>query len=54
MLDKRVIFEMHRLKNAGMSNREIAGELRINRGSVSKYLNNPTPSPAVRKRKPVE
>jgi len=42
MIDKRTIFEIHRLKNMGWSNRKIAGNLRIDRKSVIKYVLNPT------------
>lgn len=51
MLDKRTIFEIHRLKNAGMSNRVIAGELQLNRETVSRYLKDPNPLPRKRKEK---
>ncbi len=51
MIDKRMIFEIHRLKNNGFSNREIAAQLQIYRGTVSKYLDNPTIAPTSRKQK---
>ena len=54
MLDKRTIFEIHRLKNAGMSNRVIAGELRLNRETVSRYLKDPNLLPKKRKAKPTK
>lgn len=41
MIDKRTIFEIHRLKNLGWSNRKIARHLRIDRNSVKKYVLNP-------------
>ena len=41
MIDKRTIFEIHRLKNLHFSERRIAQELRIGRNTVSKYLENP-------------
>jgi len=41
MLDKRTIFEIHRLKNQGWSQRRIAQELRVGRITVKKYLENP-------------
>lgn len=41
MIDKRTIFEIHRLKHLGWSNRKIARHLRIDRGSVKKYALNP-------------
>jgi transposase len=42
MINKRTIFEIHRLKHRGWSNRKIARHLRIDRGSVKKYVLNPT------------
>jgi transposase len=41
MIDKRTIFEIHRLKHLGWSDRKIARYLRIDRGSVKKYVNHP-------------
>jgi transposase len=41
MIDKRTIFEIHRLKHLGWSDRKIARYLRIDRGSVKKYANHP-------------
>jgi transposase len=41
MIDKRTIFEIHRLKHLGWSDRKIARHLRIDRGSVKKYVSNP-------------
>ena len=41
MIDKRTIFEIHRLKHLGWSERKIARHLRIDRGSVKKYVSNP-------------
>jgi len=41
MLDKRLIFEIHRLKNMGLKQRQIARELRVGRDSVKKYLEDP-------------
>jgi len=41
MLDKRTIFEIHRLKNQEWSQRRIAQELRVGRTTVKKYLENP-------------
>ena len=41
MIDKRTIFEIHRLKHLGWSERKIARHLRIDRGSVKKYGLNP-------------
>jgi len=44
MLDKRTIFEIHRLKNEGHSLRQICSQLAINWRSVKKYLNDPIPT----------
>jgi transposase len=41
MMKKRIIFEIHRLKDLGWSERRIAGELRVGRFTVNKYLENP-------------
>lgn len=41
MIDKRTIFEIHRLKHLGWSERKIARHLRIDRGSVKKYVITP-------------
>ena len=41
MIDKRTIFEIHRLKHLGWSARKIARHLRIDRGSVKKYVTTP-------------
>lgn len=41
MIDKRTIFEIHRLKHRGWSDRKIARHLRIDRGSVKKYVGDP-------------
>ena len=41
MLDRRTIFEIHRLKNMGMKQRQIARELRVGRETIKKYLKNP-------------
>lgn len=38
MIDKRTIFEIHRLKNLDWSERRIAQELRLGRNTVKKYL----------------
>ena len=47
MIDKRTIFEIHRLKHVGWSDRKIARHLGIDRSSVKKYVSNPE---AVQKR----
>lgn len=44
MIDKRTIFEIHRLKNMNWSERRIARELRLGRNTVNKYLENPEQS----------
>ncbi len=41
MLDKRTIFEIHRLNHQGWAQRRIARELRVGRETVKKYLENP-------------
>jgi len=43
MLDKRVIFEVHRLAHDGCSRSRIAATLGINRETVARYLANPSP-----------
>lgn len=49
-IDKRSIFEIHRLKDLGFSNRQIAKQLQLDRGSVSKYLQN-ADAPSVKRAK---
>jgi transposase len=44
MIDKRTIFEFHRLKDLGWSVRRIARELNVGRPTVKKYLENPEQS----------
>ncbi|MCP4553145.1 MAG: transposase, partial [Bacteroidetes bacterium] len=44
MINKRTIFEIYRLTNIGLSKREIAQKLRIDRKTVSLYLDNPVRS----------
>jgi predicted transcriptional regulator len=41
MIDKRTIFEIHRLHELGMKERKIARHLGISRPTVRKYLRNP-------------
>lgn len=54
MLSKRIIFEIHRLIDQGLSQREIACQLRIDRASVAKYLDNPERILRKRKKKPAK
>lgn len=49
MIDMRMIFEIHRLKDMGMSNREIAKAIGCSRKTVSKYISNPESKPSKRK-----
>lgn len=41
MIDRKTVFEIHRLKNVEYSERQIARELRLGRDTVKKYLANP-------------
>ncbi len=41
MIDKRMVFEIHRLKSMGFSIRQIARTLNLDRGTVSKYWKAP-------------
>ena len=41
MIDKRAVFEIHRLRNMGFSIRQIAGALHLDRGTVAKYIQQP-------------
>ena len=49
MIDMRMVFEIHRLKDMGMSNREIAKAIGCSRKTVSKYISNPELKPSKRK-----
>ena len=50
MIDRRSVFEIHRLKDGGCSERQIARRLRIGRKTVRKYLDHPERT--ISKRKP--
>ena len=52
MIDMQTIFNIHRFKDAGMSNRAIARRLNIDPKSVLKYLVNPSEKAKKRIRKP--
>lgn len=52
MIDKRTIFEIHRLKDLGWSERRIAQEIRLGRNTVKKYLENPEQVVSKRSPKP--
>jgi len=41
MIDRKTVFDIYQLKDAGYSARLIAREMRLGRDSVSKYLKNP-------------
>lgn len=43
MIDKRLVFEIHRLAREGWSKSSIASQLALYRGTVAKYLRNPNP-----------
>ena len=43
MIERRTIFEIHRLANEGLSIRTIAGALSLSRETVAKYLKEPNP-----------
>ncbi len=51
MIDTQTIFEIHHLKQQGMSERKIAKTLHLTRKTVRKYLNNPIPKRPVIHRK---
>ncbi len=48
MIDTQTIFEIHRLKEQGLSERKISEAVRITRKTVRKYLDNP-----IRNRRPI-
>jgi transposase len=50
MIEQRIIFEIHRMKEIGLSMRAIARNLRITRKTVVKYLENPNPGKPTVKR----
>jgi len=50
MIDRKTVFDIYRLKDAGYSARLIAREMRLGRDTVSKYLKNP--DGALQARKP--
>jgi len=50
MLDRGIVFEIHRLKHLGLPNTQIARELGINRDTVSLYLKQPDRRHCRRKR----
>jgi transposase len=50
MIDRKTVFDIYQLKDAGYSARLIAREMRLGRDSVSKYLKNP--DGALQARKP--
>ena len=52
MIDKRTIFEIHRLKDFGWTERRIAREIRLGRNTVKKYLENPEQVVSKRSSKP--
>ncbi len=43
MIDRRTVFEIHRLANDGFSARKIAATLGVDRQTVTKYLDDPSP-----------
>jgi len=51
MTDRETVFEIHRMHLEGMSNRRIARNLKLNRKTVARYLQDPHPS-AVRSKRP--
>ena len=51
MIDRRTIFEIHRLYDQGFSRREIASQLRMDRATIAKYIRHPETTPARKKMK---
>ncbi|ETR67891.1 MAG: IstA3 [Candidatus Magnetoglobus multicellularis str. Araruama] len=51
MIERRIIFEIHRLKDAGLSQREISKRVGISRPSVQKYITSPEQSINLPKKK---
>ena len=48
MIDRRLVFEIHRMADEGLSGRKIAKALQLDRTTVNKYLAEPNPTrPAV-------
>ena len=43
MIDRRTVFDIHRLAHAGLSVRTIAATLGLSRQTVHKYLDDPNP-----------
>jgi transposase len=43
MIERRTVFEIHRLAHAGLSARKIAAHLGLSRQTVHKYLDDPNP-----------
>jgi transposase len=50
MIDKRTVFEIHRLANEGLSIRKITQTLQLSRKTVAKYLKDPNPKKPTIKR----
>ena len=50
MIDRRTIFEVHRMSDEGLSVRKIARTLHLSRKSVTKYLKYPSPKKPVIRR----
>jgi transposase len=50
MIERRTIFDIHRLANDGFSVRKIAATLGLDRQTVRKYLDDPSPQATSRTR----